>query len=468
MSLEPPSGRGVLTVSQLSGIIRGVISQSPELEDVLVEGEISNLAMPASGHLYFTLKDAGAAISCVVWRSQRLLIPFRPENGLTVIVHGHLEVYDAQGRYQLYADRLEPSGMGALALAVEQRRHALAAEGLFDDARKRPLPLLPRRVVVVTSRSGAALGDVLTVTARRAPGVDIVLSPATVQGEGAVETLVRAIERAQSVRGAEVVLLVRGGGSLEDLMAFNDERLARSIRGSRIPVVCGVGHETDTTIADLVADRRAATPSAAAELVVPDCRQLGTELAGRRTRLTAASRQTVELKRDGLEQRGRRLATASPLRRIPGHRQELDARVGRLRSGLVAALAVKRQQLAAATGGLQRGSPAQRLALERQQLAIQRRRLADLTTLGLARRRDHLGGRHRHLEALSPLRVLQRGYSITMDQATGSLVTEAGATRAGQRLRTRLARGSVISRVEGSTREQERMYDTRDTGSERG
>ena len=176
--------RQALTVAQLTAVIRGVIALSPDLEDVLVEGEISNLSMPASGHLYFTLKDANASLNCVVWRSQRAEIPFRPENGMTVIVHGRIEVYDAQGRYQLYADRLEPAGVGALALAVEQRRRALAAEGLFDDARKRALPLLPRRVVVVTSRSGAALRDVLTVVGRRAPGVDLVLSRRPSRGRG--------------------------------------------------------------------------------------------------------------------------------------------------------------------------------------------------------------------------------------------------------------------------------------------
>jgi exodeoxyribonuclease VII large subunit len=305
------SFRQALTVAQLTAVIRGVIALSPDLEDVLVEGEISNLSMPASGHLYFTLKDANASLSCVVWRSQRAEIPFRPENGMTVIVHGRIEVYDAQGRYQLYADRLEPSGIGALALAVEQRRRALAAEGLFDEARKRALPLLPRRVVVVTSRSGAALRDVLTVVGRRAPGVDLVLSPATVQGEGAVETLVLALERAQSVSGAEVVLLVRGGGSLEDLMPFNDERLARAIRAGRLPVVSGVGHETDTTIADLAADRRAATPSAAAELAVPDSRRLGAELGARRARLGAAARQELSVKR-GVP----RTAAAAPRQRL--------------------------------------------------------------------------------------------------------------------------------------------------------
>lgn len=462
--------RQALTVGQLTAVIRGVIASSPDLEDVLVEGEISNLSMPASGHLYFTLKDAGASLSCVIWRSQRAEIPFRPENGMTVIVHGRIEVYDAQGRYQLYADRLEPSGVGALSLAVEQRRRALAAEGLFDEARKRALPLLPRRVVVVTSRSGAALRDVLTVVARRAPGVDLVLSPATVQGEGAVETLVLALERAQSVTGAEVVLLVRGGGSLEDLMPFNDERLARAIRAGRLPVVCGVGHETDTTIADLAADRRAPTPSAAAELVAPDARRLGAELGARRGRLGAAARQELSVKRGSLERQRLRLDHASPLRRLPSHRQELDLRAERLRAGLLASLTAKRRGLDGATARLRVASPGQRLALERQRLSGQRRRLARVVGEALAQRRQEVRGRGDQLEALSPLRVLERGYSITMEAASGAVLTDPAAVRSGERLRTRLAQGIVISTVEpaGSTDHDERMYDTGHDTRERG
>jgi exodeoxyribonuclease VII large subunit len=464
------SFRQALTVAQLTAVIRGVIALSPDLEDVLVEGEISNLSMPASGHLYFTLKDANASLSCVVWRSQRAEIPFRPENGMTVIVHGRIEVYDAQGRYQLYADRLEPSGVGALALAVEQRRRALAAEGLFDEARKRALPLLPRRVVVVTSRSGAALRDVLTVVGRRAPGVDLVLSPATVQGEGAVETLILALERAQSVSGAEVVLLVRGGGSLEDLMPFNDERLARAIRAGRLPVVSGVGHETDTTIADLAADRRAATPSAAAELAVPDARRLGAELGARRARLGAAARQELSVKRSALERQRLRLDGASPLRRLPSHRQELDLRAERLRAGLLASLTAKRRHLDAATARLRLASPGQRVALERQRLGGQRRRLARVVGEALVQRRQEVRARRDQLEALSPLRVLERGYSITMEAASGAVLTDPARVRSGQRLRTRLAQGLVISTVEstGSTDQDERMYDTGHDTRERG
>jgi exodeoxyribonuclease VII large subunit len=462
--------RPALTVAQLTALIRGVIARSPDLEDVLVEGEISNLSMPVSGHLYFTLKDVNASLSCVVWRSQRTEIPFRPENGMTVIVHGRIEVYDAQGRYQLYADRLEPSGVGALALAVEQRRRALAAEGLFDEARKRALPLLPRRVVVVTSRSGAALRDVLTVVGRRAPGVDLVLSPATVQGEGAVETLVLALERAQSVRGAEVVLLVRGGGSLEDLMPFNDERLARAIRAGRLPVVSGVGHETDTTIADLAADRRAATPSAAAEMVAPDARRLAVELGARRARLGAAARQELAVKRASLERQRLRLDNGSPLRRLPSHRQELDLRAERLRAGLLASLTAKRRRLDAATGRLRVASPGQRVALERQRLGGERRRLARVVGEALVQRRQEVRARRDQLEALSPLRVLERGYSITMEEASGAVLTDPASVRAGQRLRTRLAQGLVISTVEpaGSTERDERMYDSGHDTRERG
>jgi exodeoxyribonuclease VII large subunit len=463
-----PGARRALTVAQLTGIIRGVIARSADLEDVLVEGEISNLSMPASGHVYFTLKDAGASLSCVVWRSQRAQIPFRPDNGMGVIVHGHVEVYDAQGRYQLYADRLEPSGVGALALAVEQRRRALAAEGLFEESRKRPVPLLPRRVAVVTSRSGAALRDVLTVTARRAPCVDLVLSPATVQGEGAVDTLVLALERAQSIRGADVVLLVRGGGSLEDLMPFNDERLARAIRASRLPVVTGVGHETDTTIADLAADRRAATPSAAAEIVAPDCRRLVAELGNRRARLGVAISQALATTRSALEKRRLRLDNASPLRVLPSHRQELDSRAVRLRSGLVAELSLKRRELAEASSRLRVVSPGQRLGLERQRLAAQSRHLDRLLTEGISRRREQVVGRRAHLDALSPLRVLERGYSVTLDAATGGLVTEARTVHPGRRLRTLLGRGEVVSIVETSTAHRERMYDTGRDGPEGG
>lgn len=413
------------TVSAFTALIRDTLSARPELEDVLVEGEISNLSHPASGHIYFTLKDARAALKCVCFRSNALRIPFRPEHGMTVIAHGHVEVYDQDGRYQLYVDRLEPAGIGALALAVEQRRRKLAGDGVFDEQRKRALPLLPRRVVVVTSRSGAVLRDVVTVMQRRAPCIDIVLSPATVQGEGAAETLLTALRRADGVRNADVILLVRGGGSFEDLMPFNDEALALAIRATRLPVVTGIGHETDTTIADLAADRRAATPSAAAETVAPNVVLLGQDLSERRRRLARGVRDGVGAKRRLLEASGDRLSRFSPAHRVARMRVDVDQRIARLRYALMDGVHVKRRRVDALFGRLRACSPRQRLDIDRAELR----------------------SRQAQLRSLSPTRTLERGYSITLDDATGRLVRAAHSVSAGQRLRTITPSGVIRSDV---------------------
>lgn len=455
------------SVSQLTAIIRGAILGCPDLEDVLVEGEISNLSQPASGHVYFTLKDDRAGLGCVMFRLKAGAVPFQPRDGMRVIAHGHIEIYDQQGRYQLYVDRLEPSGVGALALAVEQRRIALAAEGVFDERHKRSLPVLPRRVVVVTSRSGAALRDILTVTRRRGPCIDIVLSPATVQGDGAADTLVSALRRAGEVRGAAVVLLVRGGGSLEDLMAFNGERVARAIRACPLPVVCGVGHETDTTLADLAADRRAATPSAAAEMVVPDCGQLRQQLMDRSVRLGIAIRQELVLKRTTLDRLRVGIGHQSPLRRLPGHRQELDGRVARLRGALRAGVTAKRRGSDAAVARLALLSPTRAVAMERSHLDARRQRLHAAMATATVARRSALVGRQGRLQILSPLRTLERGFSITIDASTGRVIRDAATIRAGQLLRTRMAAGETTSRVEESTADVEQMYDAgHDEGEE--
>ncbi|GAC1341371.1 MAG: hypothetical protein NVSMB29_11710 [Candidatus Dormibacteria bacterium] len=247
--------RAVVSVAELTALVRGAINRQPELEDLLVEGEVSNLSPARSGHLYFTLRDGTASVRCACFRAQAQRIPFRPENGMVVIAHGRVDVFEAQGAYQLYVDRLEPSGVGALALAVEQTRRRLAAEGLFADDLKRELPWLPRRVAVVTSSSGAAIRDVCTVLARRAPCIDVVVVSTPVQGEGAAAAIVNALGRAQRLPGVESVLLVRGGGSFEDLAAFQQEAVARAIRACRLPMVTGASHETDTTIADWATDR---------------------------------------------------------------------------------------------------------------------------------------------------------------------------------------------------------------------
>lgn len=457
------SGAVPYTVSALTSLVSTALASRPELEDVLVEGEISNLTRPSSGHLYFTLKDGSAALGCVCFRTNAMRIPFAAENGMTVVAHGVVTVYPQQGRYQLMVDRLEPSGVGALAMAIEQRKRRLAAEGLLDARLKRPLPLLPARVAVVTSRTGAALHDVVTVMGRRAPCVDIVFSPATVQGDGAGDTIVAALRRAGRARGVDVVLLVRGGGSLEDLMAFNDESVARAIRACPVPVVTGIGHETDVTIADLVADHRAATPSAAAETTVPSCGQLRTELDAVGRRLHDSLRRELAHKRDRAALQAGRLERLSPGLRVARWRQELHGRDARLRGSLLSGLAVRQRQLERLRGALALSSPLQRLPLERERLATRGARLEGGLRLTVDRRRRRLEAAAGRMEALSPLRVLERGYSITVDEASGRVVTSAAAVSSGAILQTRLAAGSlrstVIEAAAAPPDGRERMYD---------
>jgi exodeoxyribonuclease VII large subunit len=413
--------------------------------DVWVEGEISNLAQPVSGHVYFTLKDAGAQVGCACFRREARLVKFRLENGLKVRCHGRVTLYDAQGKFQLYVDRIEPSGVGAAALALEQLKRRLQAEGLFDAARKRPLPFWPRVVGVVTSPTGAAVRDLIRVTHRRA-ATRLVIAPAQVQGETAPQQLVAALARVARVPGVEVVVLARGGGSSEDLSAFNDEGLARAIAACPVPVISAVGHEVDVTVADLVADLRAATPSHAGEQLVPMQAELATRLArlderlGRaarhritdeRTRaehawgrLTAAAAQAVTARRLRLQELDRRLAAAHPA-----------ARLGRDR----AALTALERRLAAA-------GPAARIARGHVARADLAARLRAAMLKSVERRRGALGRLAGALGALSPLQVLERGYSVTRD-AAGAVLTDAAAVAPGAEVSVRLARGELGCRV---------------------
>ena len=453
------SGSAPYTVSEVTSLIGSALAARPELEDVLVEGEISNLTRPSSGHLYFTLKDGSAALGCVCFRSNALRIPFAAENGMTVVAHGAVTVYPQQGRYQLMVDRLEPSGVGALALAIEQRKRRLAAEGLLDARVKRRLPLLPRRVALVTSRTGAALHDVVTVLGRRAACVDVVFSPATVQGDGAADTLVAALRRAGRVRGVEVVLLVRGGGSLEDLMAFNEESVARAIRGCPVPVITGIGHETDVTIADLAADHRAATPSAAAETAVPHSEALLGELGALERRLRDSLRRELLHKREGARRRTAQLDRLSPALRVTRMRQDLSARHTRVGAALLNVVVTRQRHLERLRGRLALHSPLQSLPLHRERLDGRATRLRTGMWQLADRRTRGLEAAHGRLEALSPLRVIERGYSITVDEVTGRVLTSPDGVSVGAILRTRLAGGSVRSRVLASGERGEAVHE---------
>lgn len=444
----PVPGPRRFSVSELTLLVRGAIAGVPELEDVLVEGEISNLRLPGSGHIYFTLKDRNASVRCVCFRREAARIPFHPHNGMVVVAHGRVDVYETDGAYQLYVDRLEPAGVGALALALEQIAARLRAEGLFDESRKRALPLLPRRVAVVTSSTGAAVRDACTVIRRRGRGtVGAVVVPTPVQGEGVAAMIVNALRRAQELPGVDVILLVRGGGSLEDLWAFNDEALARAIRDLRVPVVTGIGHETDTTIADHAADRRAATPSAAAEMVVPDVAALRQDVEARAVRLRQALRQELTLKRRELMASSSRLSGVSPERRLPQLRQQLDARALQLRHALLQHVAVKRRGLQELRASLARTSPSARLPAERQALLRRRGALEAAARALLAQRRGRLAAAQAQLGVLSPLRTLERGYSITLDAASGEVVATSAALAPGRRLRTLLREGAALSEV---------------------
>ena len=312
------------TVTDLTRYLRQLLEEDEALQDLWVQGEISNFSRPSSGHLYFTIKDGGAALRCVIWRNNAARLQFAPRDGMAIEAHGLISIYEAGGQYQLYADTLRPAGEGALYQEFLRLKAKLEAEGLFDPDRKREIPAQPRRIGLITSPSGAALRDVLNTLRRRYPLVEVVLAPSAVQGEEAPGGIVAAFDQLNRLAGPDVILLVRGGGSIEDLWAFNDERVARAIAASAVPVISGVGHETDFTIADFVADLRAPTPTAAAELAVPDQADLRTGLAELQEALERAALDNITDQRWSLQSLHNRLLLYSPRPRLQSERQRVD------------------------------------------------------------------------------------------------------------------------------------------------
>jgi exodeoxyribonuclease VII large subunit len=424
------TGRAVLTVSELTRRLQEVLEE--RFPAVWVEGEISNYRLYGSGHAYFTLKDAESQIRAVLFRNRGRRIKFEPADGLHVMAFGSIEVYPQRGEYQLVIELLEPKGLGALQLAFEQLKARLQAEGLFDQARKRELPRFPRKIGVVTSTGGAAIRDVLRVITRRFGELHIVIAPCRVQGDGAAEEIAQGVRDLNLLTGVDVIILARGGGSLEDLWAFNEEVVARAIAGSKVPVVSAVGHEVDYTIADFVADLRAPTPSAAAELVVREKQAVVDSLGQLRARLE-------------------RLA-ARPLRDLERRVDELTARLRREMRG---ELGRAEHRVALATRALRASDPVARVARDRHRLENLQSRLV----AGLHRRRDRaryalqtVVGR---LDSLSPLAVLGRGYSLTRT-ATGEIVHRAAQVDVGDAIRVLLQRGSLDARVIDTRDEDER------------
>ena len=420
-----------ISVTALNQYVKGLLDRDRLLGQVYVRGEISNYKRYPSGHHYFSLKDAESSIRCVLFRREAASLRFRPENGMQVLVSGRVSVYPRDGAYQLYCDRMTPDGAGALALAFEQMKNKLYREGLFDPARKKPLPEYPAKIALVTSPAGAAVRDMIRILGVRWPQTAVLVVPVRVQGDEAPAEIAAALDLVNAMELADLIITGRGGGSMEDLWAFNEEEVARAIARSTIPVISAVGHEPDVTISDFVADRRASTPSNAAEIAVPDQEELRETLDHLYSRLDAAIDGRLRRRRDALVRLRGSPFLRSPLRAIQEKRQRLN---------------LVWQRLDQTAGQTLRGN--KRLTLD-----IYRRRMDHAMDRRTGGCRETMGRLAASLDAMSPFRVLGRGYAIPYTE-NGRVLTSVAQVRTGERLDLRLADGIVHCRTEGKEKQQ--------------
>ncbi len=447
-ALLPTDDRKALTPSQLNALARNLLEDAFPL--IWVEGELGNLSRPSSGHLYFTLKDERAQVRCALFKPKSQWLKFTPREGLRVLARGRLTLYEARGDYQLILDTMEEAGEGALRRAFEQLKAKLQAEGLFDQSRKRPLPTHVRRLGVLTSPSGAAVRDVLSVLRRRFPLVDVDILPVPVQGETAAAQIVRMLQAAGRSGRYDALLITRGGGSLEDLWAFNDETLARTIAASPVPVVSAVGHEVDVSLADFAADLRAPTPSVAAELLVPDRADLAAHLRAQARRLHAIHERLLRHAAQRTDRAALRLLALQPQARLEALRRRQVEALRRLHAAWAQADHRRRAQLRHAAAVLHAARPQRRLALLRDRLQSLAPRPQSATVRGLQRRALQLQGLVRSLEAVSPLATVARGYSI-LQHDDGRIVRSVNDAQAGEGLNARLRDGVLRVCVERET-----------------
>jgi exodeoxyribonuclease VII large subunit len=439
--------RRVWTVGALVSAVRSHIEH--EYSDCWVEGEISNLRIPDSGHLYFTLKEEGAQIRVVMFRSSARLLRFRAENGLQVTVRGRITVYEERGELQISAEFMEPQGAGALQLAFEQLKARLQSEGLFEASRKKAIPPLPRRIGIVTSPQGAALQDILNILARRHHSANVLIYPAQVQGEAAAGEVIAGLRHFNRSRAVEVIIVARGGGSVEDLAAFNHEGLARAVAESKIPVISAIGHETDFTIVDFVADLRAPTPSAAAELVIRSRQEIEAQAEELQQRLARAVRYRLLMARQELTQLAQHAAFARMMDGINRRQQRLDDLRYRLEKGQRLIFERWRRKWEAASAAVRHYDARRQLVAVRQRLEAVTTRIAAGARALLLEKRAGLQLRVASLEALSPVAILNRGYALVFD-AKGELVKDVARLHSGDEISARLARGRVRARVSGT------------------
>lgn len=393
--------RKVYSVSEITRGIRLLLEDS--FHKVWIEGEVSNFTMHSSGHCYFSLKDAESVLACVLFKNSAYKLKFKIKDGMSLVCLGRISVYNKRGQYQLYVEEIEPKGIGSLQLAFTQLKERLAKEGLFDSAHKVPIPYLPERIGIVTSPTGAAIRDMLHILERRFPNMHIIIYPSRVQGAGAAEEIKEGIEAFNLLKNADVIIIGRGGGSLEDIWAFNEEAVARAVYNSDIPVISAVGHEIDYTIADFAADLRAPTPSAAAELVVGKKDDFIQNIEGLKQRLKAALAGSIEMLKKHLDGIMQRYAFKQPRFLIEQYQQRIDEQTRTLSQGLLHFVEMKKEKVSGIAG---------------------------------------------RLKALSPTAILSRGYSITMAYPEGAVIKDASDIKKGRRLKTRLAKGEIVSRVE--------------------
>ena len=436
---------GILSPSQLNTLARSLLEDAFPL--VMVEGELGNVSRPSSGHLYFTLKDARAQVRCALFKPKSQWLTFQPREGMKVLARGRLTLYEARGDYQLILDSLEEAGEGALRRAFDQLKARLQAEGLFDASRKRPLPAYVRRLAVITSPSGAAVRDILSVLSRRFPLIEVDILPVPVQGEAAAAQITTMLRRAAAAGRHDVILLARGGGSLEDLWAFNDEALARAIADSPVPVVSAVGHEVDFSLSDFAADLRAPTPSAAAELLVPSHVDLGLRLDGLQRRASALQSNHLRQLAQRADRAALRLNAQRPQARLQAHARRRDEALRRLQSAWQQRMLAHAAALRHARAVLQATRPQRRLLALREQLLDTKPRLQAAIARRLQRDALQLRALARSLEAVSPLATIARGYSI-LQREEGQVVRSTREVVAGETVTARLADGELQLRVE--------------------
>ncbi len=448
MNESTQTQRDIYTVSRLNQAVRGLLESHFPL--LWVSGEISNLARPRSGHIYFTLKDSSAQLRCAMFRGFNRHLGFQPREGMEVLVRGRVGLYPERGDYQLIVEYMEEAGEGALRRAFEALKQRLSVEGLFDEQHKQPLPEIPKRIGLITSPTGAALRDLLSVLGRRFPAAEILIYPVPVQGAGAAEALTRMVQLANTRQECDVLVLARGGGSLEDLWAFNDETLARAIHTGTIPLVAGIGHEVDFSIADFVADQRAATPSAAAELITPDQQELRLYVGQLESRLSHRFQQQIETHKKNLQWLTRSLR--HPQLRLQDLAQQCDQLGLRLHRAVQAVLPQQQNRLLTVNGRLEQQAPGGRIRTHRLEVERLGHRLTELAGNQMVSRRNALSRLDHTLQALNPLKTLKRGYAIISHGPDQQILRDTRDIKAGEHFDARLAHGllrGIVQEVDG-------------------